>query len=184
MNNKKKLGAVIGGIAVVGAAVALTAGTFSYFSDSQTTAAGGATTGTLTLNLGVNQNGTAGAINATNIAPGWTQTESFTVTNTGSLDGEAWISLKEAGKSSKALENAMNIDAMGRSVPVSTAVGMSRNGIDMGKLAAGKSKTYTITFVLPSTAGNDVQGQSLALQIQTDLEQITNGAPGVVPAAQ
>jgi spore coat-associated protein N len=177
MTSRKKLGVVVGGVAVVGAAVALTAGTFSYFSDSQSSSAATAKTGTLTLHLGMDQNGTAGHIKADNIAPGWSDTETFTISNTGSLDGEVWVTLKDTANSDAVLESAMTLNALNASMPVSQALSYTKSGVDLGKLAAGTTKTYTITFDLPSTTGNEVQGKQLGMSIQADLEQIDNAAP-------
>ncbi|HEX3779596.1 MAG TPA: TasA family protein [Pseudonocardiaceae bacterium] len=182
-STKKKLGVVIGGVVVVGAAVALTAGTFSYFSDSHSTSAGSVSDGTLTLGLSVAKVGSTNAINDTNVEPGWSDTETITVTNTGSVPGELRLGLRDSGNSN--LANDMTISAPGYgSSSVSTAVGGTSGGLEVGVLNAGQTESYAVTLALPTTAGNNVQGAVLDLVIVGDLQQTDNGATtgGTFPA--
>jgi predicted ribosomally synthesized peptide with SipW-like signal peptide len=184
VSNKKKLGAIVGGVAVVGAAVALTAGTFSYFSSTQNES-GTVGSGTLHLDLSAGQVGNANALTGSNIAPGWVGSQTLTLTNSGSLDGELRVQLGNTSADA-ALEHDLVLtigDANGHTlasnIPLDQVVtaGSATNGVDAGPLAAGASETYTLTLSLPSTAGNEAQGKSVTVDFKAALLQVVNNAP-------
>ena len=107
---KKKITAALGAVAVVGASVALTAGTFSYFSDSATIdgAGGNVTMGTLKLDVGNGPNSTPFAI--TNVAPGATVLDkTITFHNLGSLDGALRLKIVPDPTNSQAFNEAVLI---------------------------------------------------------------------------
>ncbi|RLI27494.1 hypothetical protein DRO58_04270 [Candidatus Bathyarchaeota archaeon] len=88
MENVKKIMPLFGSIALVLiAGMFATAGTLTYFSDTEKVSVGDIKAGTLNLKVGVNEPCTA-HITIRNIAPGWSGDYIITITNTGTLTGK------------------------------------------------------------------------------------------------
>ncbi|MEY9214600.1 spore coat-associated protein N [Thermobifida halotolerans] len=101
MNKSKRLVAGLGAAAVIGAAVAITGGTYAYFTDSAQTAEQSIEAGDLEVRVDQSGHGVSNKpVEVTNAAPGDVYVEDLTfpfigqkwyrmkVTNTGSIDGE------------------------------------------------------------------------------------------------
>ncbi|KUP98121.1 TasA family protein [Thermobifida cellulosilytica] len=101
MSKRKRLVAGLGAAALIGAAVAITGGTYAYFTDSAQTAEQAITAGDLEVLVDQSGQGVSNRpVNVTNAAPGEVYVEDLTfphighkwyrlkVTNAGSIDGE------------------------------------------------------------------------------------------------
>jgi Camelysin metallo-endopeptidase len=187
MTAKKKLAAGLGGVVALGATVALTAGTFSYFSDSATANGGSADVnfGKLTLKL---QDGAVASqpITVNHAAPGdvlWDKDLSFR--NTGDMAGELRIGFTE---------NDNNTDAFNQAVQI-TIAGFGGTSDGTYSLAdwAGKGAMHLYTLqtkggestkgihmkvTLDPNAGNALQGASGGFKLQADLRQSNAGGRG------
>ena len=206
---KKKITAALGAVAVVGASIAMTAGTFSYFSDSAniTGAGGNVTMGTLKLAVGSSAGNTA--FNITNVAPGATVlTSSIGFDNLGSLDGALRLRIVPNGGNTAAFNNAViiKLDGFGfypASVGLNGAHSLAYDAAltSGGVLASpmfgsadlraagttqGRHKSIPITVSIDPTAGNTLQGATGGFTIQADLLQasatVAGGNTGGVPA--
>lgn len=101
--------------------------------------------------------------NIKNIAPGDSGSTQITISNTGSLELRFSVELVKEG----ALFQGQT--------PLKVAVEDNANGKNPQQdeivLAAGESKTFTISWSMPSEAGNSYQGQSGTVGISVYAEQ-------------
>ncbi len=166
---KKKLATAIGGVAVVGAAVSLTAGTFSYFSDTATSSPQTFSTGTLKIGGSYQQ-----AISVSNAIPGASATTSFTIKNVGTVPGYLSMALLDQGSDPVMLKNlSICLDSMG-CAPLGVAEATTANGYSFGEIDPGSSKTFTVTVTLPDSgvAQNDLQGAQASAAVKATLKSV------------
>jgi hypothetical protein len=186
MTAQKKLLGALGGVAALGATVALTAGTFSYFSDSGSVA-GEVNFGTLDLQL---QEGAAKAYTFDNAAPGQTvlPTENMTFFNAGDMDGELRVRFLEDESATTAYNDALLITLEGFSgIPDGTytlddLAEKTVNGHHLANLTHGGAgddyayKGFQMTVAVDPQAGNELQGAEGGFTLEADLVQ--SGADG------
>lgn len=166
---KKKLATAIGGVAVVGAAVSLTAGTFSYFSASGTSPEQSFSTGNLSIGGSYEQ-----AINVTNAIPGDSAKTTFTIQNTGSVKGYLSMSLQDRSSDPVMQQNLrICLDSMGCAT-LAQAEAITANGYSFGEIDPGKSKTFTVTVTLPETKApqNDLQNAQAKAVVEATLKSV------------
>lgn len=159
---KKKVGTTVGSVAVVGAAIALTAGTFSYFSDTQE---GDAQVSTGHISLGGNfEQG----IHADKVVPGWEHTYKIKLENTGNVDGKLNFSVK-GGSGDGNLGNALEAKIPGSDWQSLPSFNHSYNA---GTLKAGEEKTYTVKLKLPESGKNqnNLQNKTVKGTVQAELK--------------
>lgn len=169
---RKKLGTAGAGVAAVGAAVALTAGTFSYFSDSHSEDVH-AETGTLTLDQSYQG---PGPHEFTNLAPGESGSGTYTLTNGGTIDGELTVGLEGNGGNS-ALRDAIKVEVNEQDGGLSwsgTLAEAVNHDIDLGSLEPNESKTFEITgtFVETGQNQNNLQDQSTDVRVTAELRHV------------
>ncbi len=180
MASPKKVAAVVGGLAVVSAAVALTAGTYAYFSDSHTVPAATIQAGSLHLDVVVDHSGGTGAIDFKNAEPGGAQTENVTFTNGGTVSGYLRVAVRPTV--TNALVTALQIQLPGGPlIPLAQAADYSTSGFGTTLLAPGKSVSFPVVISIPTAVGNTVAGEAAAFDIVADLLQADNNAPTSEP---
>lgn len=161
---KKKLGTAIGGVAAVGAAISLTAGTFSYFTDTDTSEAQTVKTGNISVGQSIEQ-----GFPDTNWSPGDSQEATYMVTNNGNVPGDLTLAVKDAGGNTS-LKNALEV-SVGNSL-----VGSLKHVEDLGPqhvmtLAPGASQKYTVTVHLPNSGNqNSLQNKSASVKVVATLQ--------------
>lgn len=198
MTAKKKLAGAFGGVVAIGATVALTAGTFSYFSDSATVPGGSAevTFGTVELSLTNGEGSAQTSIPITNAKPGAivfksTDAQAICFENTGTMHGV--LRLKVVPDSASAAFNkAVQIDLAGFNTyqesfrlndPISLhdAAALTAKGVNAAQLyAEGHNKCVPLTVSIDKNAGNELQGVTGSFSIQADLVQQEDN--GIYPA--
>jgi predicted ribosomally synthesized peptide with SipW-like signal peptide len=193
MTAKKKVGAALGSAAVVAAAIALSAGTYSYFSDRDTAPDQTVTAGTLQLAVG--GSGVSSPMHFTNVEPGWVgESRTFTYHNNGTLDGRLRIRILPDASNSATCNQAVNIqgDGFDKAPQLNTketlaqAYQYTKNGSWVADMYGGKStgdgngryKSVPFIVSVDSVTGNALQGQQCGFKIQADLVQLGNGADG------
>lgn len=161
---KKKLGTAGAGVAAVGAAVALTAGTFSYFSDTQSDDVR-ASTGSLTIGQSYE-----GDTDFGNLAPGDSLGGTYTLTNDGSVAGDLTVGLEDHGGSSS-LKDALEVDVDG--VGQGTLAQFEDNGPkDFGTLKPDEDETFEITVTFPDEGNqNNLQDKHADVRLKAELNQ-------------
>ncbi|MGH3625081.1 MAG: TasA family protein [Sciscionella sp.] len=179
MKKNKKLATAAGSIAIVAAAVAVTAGTYSYFTDTQTN---GGSVGAGTLRL-VATGSAIDGMTASNVAPGWTSGQkNLTLKDAGSLPGKLRVTATPSGDSTLLSKINMTMSGTGIgtvTVPLSQVV--ASNFIVPGApMQPEEERSYTLQMSIPSTVGNEIQGTNASFSIKTDLLQVN--APNNTPA--
>lgn len=172
MSIKKKIGGALLGTAL-GAAL-IGGGTFAIFTDSATNTQNTFTAGTLDINVGeeIAFSGTIG-----NLAPGDKGSQTFEVTNDGSLQLRYDIAQAlEAGAGTLVLGDAtkdlkFKIEYSTDNGTTYTTVTPGNNNIVMDPEA---SHLYRVTYELPQGADNPYQGGSSDFQLTFSGEQTRN----------
>lgn len=197
MTTKKKVGAALGSAAVVAAAIALSAGTYSYFSDRNTAPDQVVTGGTLQLTVG--GGGIDAPLNYANVEPGWSSdAETFTYHNNGTLDGRLRIRILPNANNSAACNKDVNIQGAGfdkapqlnTKETLAEAYAYTKTGAWVADLYGGavtgdgngRYKSVPFTVSVDPAAGNELQGKRCGFKIQADLVQIAHGAEAHQPA--
>ena len=184
MTSKKKLAGAFGGIVAVGATVALTAGTFSYFSDSATANGGSADVnfGKLTLALG-DEADAVQPVNLDHAAPGDTVFDrDLSFRNTGDMAGELRIAIVENDNNTTAFNRAVRIQLAGvsefdstQSYTLEQVADRTAGGLHLYTLWANAGdesvKGIHMKVTLDPEAGNAVQGASGGFKLLADLRQ-------------
>ncbi|AKB17786.1 TasA family protein [Methanosarcina sp. WWM596] len=181
MINKKILLSVltIGVLAVVAGA-----GTWAWFTDSGTSTDNTFTAGTLELKVGTGT--TIAPFSFTNIAPGFNENSVVNVENTGSIDGNLYVTITNiettAGSDSKAdLQNKMDITITkldGTTAVTGTVDTLANTKIDVGTLygvGSTESSSGTLDFAFNvdgDNVGNEIQGDGVTFDVIYDLEQV------------
>jgi hypothetical protein len=177
----KKFAGVAGGITVIGATVALTAGTFSYFSDSGSVA-GKVNFGTLDLEL---QEGAAQDFSFDRAAPGDTvlPPKNMTFFNAGDMDGELRVRFSENDANTDAYNDALLITLEGFSglangtytlddLAQKTAKGYHLANLTHGGPNDGYAyKGFKMSVAIDPNAGNALQAASGGFTLESDLVQ-------------
>ncbi|MGH3435982.1 MAG: TasA family protein [Sciscionella sp.] len=180
----KKFAIAVGAVAVIGAAMAVTAGTYSYFSAQQHTPASTRTAGTLTLDLGRTVSGDT--IDLDTLKPGDSISETLTLQNTGNVTGELYAKINSAGSPALADVLQAEVDKAGTAQPVFKGtllrmVQAASSTRDLGRMQPKDIQTYTITISWPTTnpdaVDNAVQGLSGTSNIDFTLRQVEAPSP-------
>ncbi|RCW45268.1 putative ribosomally synthesized peptide with SipW-like signal peptide [Halopolyspora algeriensis] len=199
----RKLAVGIGGVTAVAAAVALTAGTYAAFSDSEQRGAV-ATAGTMDLQASSATGDVFsgnGVIDVDPLAPGDSRTAAFTLTNKGDVAGDLSFELVRVENNENSLtepESAAGDETGGDSVgrgggellqnlEFTTATGAGETVIDgntvaelvgephsAGTLDANESRTFEVALELPRNTTNVVQSDSARFVVKAVLNQNTD----------
>lgn len=174
-STRKKVATAVGGAAVVGAAIALTAGTFSYFSDQQGVDGGEIGTGSLTLSASVRHDGQWGAIHANRIVPGWERAETITFRNTGNVPGTVRAVFQVGGSTVLGDEMLVCNGGPGSQscTSLTNAESITKGGLPLGRVGPHDSVSKTITFRLPTSTGNEAQDKNVTIHVKGVITQIT-----------
>lgn len=176
--NKKNIARTGGGIAALGVAAALLFVPVSG-ADFSATDTGRVDVSTATLTVGLTDskasNGTFD-LDFSNLKPGETQTQTFTVTNTGSIAADvslgnpiSQITASLNGLTAQDLAE-LKIGVAGHQA-LTPVTSLTSGSIDLGLLAAGQSRTYTLQVSLDEAAGNEWQGKSVGATATVTLNQ-------------
>jgi predicted ribosomally synthesized peptide with SipW-like signal peptide len=172
---KRKVTAAVGGLAVVGAAVAISAGTYSYFTDTE--GSGTQSVGTGTLNLEVGGTAVSEPFAAKNVAPGWSESKTFSIENTGSLPGKLRVSVSNTGDAELREATDLTISGPGISPTTVPLSALNASGYVLPSPyelpAGGGPYTFDVTLSIPAEEGNAIQGQNAQFKATFDLLQET-----------
>lgn len=168
---KKKLGTTLGGLTAVAAAVGLTAGSFAYFSDSESTDTQDVEAGSLSLGSSYSN-----VVDATNLAPGdETEEQTIRLENEGDLDGQLRVQLhRHSGNTSLAEALEVKIDGpVGSGGDWVALEDAEDHHVGLGALKSGEDAEFTVQLRFPDTGEdqNHLQGKSLEEMVEADLVQ-------------
>lgn len=183
---------VLGGIITVGAAAAAAgAGTFAAFSDTETSSENTISAGKLNLAFGDGSDGSATTtISVSDAKPDASGSGTSTLENTGNIDG--YVDLVFGSPSNTEGDNPESegdTDSpgdLGNILEVDVIVGTTTvrsgtfNDVFDGTeadvsipLAANSTKDITISWSLPGSAGNNIQGDTCSADLTVELGQTT-----------
>ena len=185
LNKKMLLSLLIIGVVSVSAG----AGTWAYFSDTETSTDNTFTAGT--LDLLVNGMDTPLAhFDESNLYPGWTDSEPVTVTNAGSIDGVLSmevINLADDENLNPESEDAVGVlstnmwveivDADTSTILYDGFLSEFDDGVDdvldLGSLDAGETRNIVLVGSIAGAVGNEIQGDKVTFDIVVTLDQDT-----------
>lgn len=195
-SRKKKLATAGGSVAIVAAAIAMTAGTYSYFSDDATAAPNSIKAGTLNVTVG----GSAQDVpfNAVNVAPGTgAGSKMLDITNAGSLPGTLTLRLVKdsdtendcGSESERVVDPTCGSDNSGElgSEMIITAYDptwtnqirsntvnswASAPALNLGQLGSGETKKMPIGTWINAAVNNKIQSDSTSFHFEVRLDQV------------
>ena len=169
----KKLATSVGAVAIVGAAVALTAGTYSYFHAEQTVGPQTVHAGTLGLGLG-SVNTQVNTLDLSNAAPGETYQGTFSVFNTGTIDGNLSFDITgDAGALGNALIVEVDDPSNHQIVAPRPANSILNTTYQAGILpGTHDARTYTLKVTFDPNAENDFQNAAAKFSVDASLVQV------------
>jgi predicted ribosomally synthesized peptide with SipW-like signal peptide len=182
----KKFAGVAGGVTAICATVALTAGTFSYFSDSETVGGGANQVNFGVLDLQLQEGAAEQAFTFDKAAPGDTVLKKTNMTffNAGDMDGELRIRFSETDSTAKAFNDAVLITfegvpgfVNGKPYTLTQVADATEGGLHLANLTHGGEddgfayKGFPMTVTIDKNAGNDLQGVSGGFTLEADLVQ-------------
>ena len=178
---------ILAGIVVVGIlALAIGWGTYSYFSDTETSSGNTFSAGTLDLKVNGIDDPLPVFFNVGNVKPGDSGSVSIQLSNTGSLTGEAILKftnvvdnpgttpepeiLPDMGELSENLCIMIYVDS--REVgPAGPLAMIADQPIHLGPLGPGQSISLTIKWHIPSGVGSVIMGDIVTFDIEFSLVQ-------------
>ena len=177
LQKNKKLAAGIGVAAVAAAAIALGAGTYAAFTDTEAGPGGTLAAGTLNLDVTSNPAGTLQLFSASNIAPGYDSGDLvFTLTNTGSINGTVTGNGDVTENDGGNLDQQLLVSGNCPDTPtqfVNQPVSILTTGFN-AQINAGRSVVCTFRFTFPHRAdNNDAQGDSVTITSSFEMTQRT-----------
>ncbi len=183
----RKLAAGIGGVSVVAAALAITAGTYALFTDEET---GGVTATAGTMDLVVTGLPEDGRFTVANVAPGDSfGPETIVFTNEGSVDGKLALSIaKTTDQEGDVLEPELDLNDTAETGELDEVLRVTVNS-DYGThtfklndlsgpyvlpntLVAGGSTDITVTMFVPEEAGSKIQSDAAGFTVTGELTQV------------
>lgn len=180
---------MLGGLITLGgAAAAAGAGTFALFSDTESSTGNTLSAGTLNLTIDTNDGTPTTTVNITDIEPGASGTAASTLENTGNLAGSVDVvygtATNNEGSNPEPEGDTGSPGDLGSLLEVTVSVGGTqlRSGTfdavfdgteDNANVALGPGSTaqLTVDWSLPSSVGNDVQGDECIADMTVQLNQ-------------
>jgi spore coat-associated protein N len=158
MSIKKKLGLALGGTAL--AATLIGGGTFALFTDNVSNANNTFATGNFSITN--NDSTTVTVTDVLNgvMAPGDSVEKTYTIQNDGDYD--AWVKINPDASISTG-------DLFGGTTPISVTLDE-----DVEYIPAGGTKTFTVKYQLPLTAGNSYQNKTGSYTVNFQAVQYKN----------
>jgi len=182
----KKILLSLGVIAIV--AVGAIGATRAYFTDTAAISGNNFTAGTLAIQIDSDASGSrqvwsdgfaAPAGMFTNLKPGDSKSQILDIKNSGSVDGNATIKFDTTTWS--ALGDNLNFTVtydgnndgtFETAVASGPLTAWNHNVYQMGALNAGQIASVKVEWSVPTTAGNNIQGQSITLDTTFGLNQV------------
>ena len=176
---------LLAGLIVIGfVGFAIGWGTYSYFSDTETSSGNIFSAGTLDLKVNGTDNPSA-FFTVSNVMPGNSSSKSIVLSNSGTLAGKAYIHFKNVVDSPGTTpqpEPTPDNGELSKNLKIKVSNGtatvvegflfdIKSNSYLLGTIAGGGFLTVTIEWSIPSTVGNEIMGDSVTFDIEFSLEQ-------------
>ncbi|MEM0095696.1 MAG: TasA family protein [Candidatus Bathyarchaeia archaeon] len=177
---------ILASIVVVGMlAFAIGWGTYSLFSDTETSSGNTFTAGTLDLKVDGKDDPLGAYFTVSNVKPGDSGSKDIVLSNAGTLDGRAYIHFKnvvdDKGTTPEP-EPTPDEGELSKNLKIKVLVGTTTIVEDflfnikstsylLGTIAGGGSLTVTIEWSIPSDVGNVIMGDTVTFDIEFSLQQ-------------
>lgn len=171
-------------------AVGVGAGTWAYFSDTETSSGNYIAAGTLELKLGDGGSNwyddpDIPSYTINDVYPGWSDWVDFYAKNFGSIDGDLYmkVTYTESGGDNPEAEGTPDDAVLDDNLYVAVYVDgvlqdnqtlswwQSQGYYSLGDLAAGNMAHIKIEVYIPTTVGNEIQGDSVTVDVEFKLMQ-------------
>jgi len=180
---RKKVLMSLMAIALAGAMIG--GGVFAAFSDTETSHDNAFAAGTLDLKVdGKDDPEVSAYFNVSNAKPGDTGQVVITLSNAGTLDGNAYLVIQNVADSpgetpepeptpdeGELSEHLIITIDWGAGSVTDELCDLAGTNFDIGTLGAGDSKDIIISYEIPSNVGNVIQGDSVSFDILFGLNQ-------------
>jgi len=180
--NKK----ILASIFVIGIlALGIGWGTYSYFSDTETSSGNTFTAGTLDLKVDGKDDPLGAYFEVSNVKPSDTGSKDIVLSNAGTIDGKAYIHFKDVTDSpgtTPESEPTPDEGELSQNLKIKVSAGattivegflsdIESNSYELGTIAGGGSLTVTIAWSIPSDVGNVIMDDSVTFDIEFSLVQ-------------
>lgn len=166
---------VLGSIGVIGAgSAAAGAGTMAYFSDTEESTGNTVSAGTLDLTVNGASDIDGASTSIEEMAPGDSESRTITLRNDGSVGGDLYLKFRASGGLSDDLDLSWNIDG-GDSGNINLE-NAPTGWINTNRSISTESAEGTFTVELPSSVGNEAQGEAVNIDVLMQLVQ-SGGSP-------
>jgi predicted ribosomally synthesized peptide with SipW-like signal peptide len=182
MISKKLLASIV----VIGIlAFAIGWGTYSYFSDTETSSGNTFSAGTLDLKVDSKDDPLGVYFSVSDVKPGDSGSKNIVLSNSGTLAGKAYIHFKNVvdspgttpepeptpdnGELSQNLYIKVLVDSTVKAEGY--LFNIKSNSYELGTIAGSGSLTVTIQWNIPSDVGNVIMGDSVTFDIEFSLQQ-------------
>ncbi|MGB9793120.1 MAG: TasA family protein [Thermacetogeniaceae bacterium] len=183
---KRKYLAVIVGVLFLAALVG--AGTFAYFSDAESSLGNSFTAGTLNLAVGDESPNNSPDFTLANVKPGDSGAITYVLKNVGTIDGyldiadvtvvnDGGVNTEPEGNTTGDLGAKVTVKASldDETFYTGTLNGFANALYNLNKeIAAGGSSTLKIEWNVPSSVGNEIQGDIATVGMTFQLDQIAD----------
>jgi predicted ribosomally synthesized peptide with SipW-like signal peptide len=177
LQKNKKVAAGIGVAAAAAAVLALGAGTYAAFSDTEAGPGGTLAAGTLTLDVTSNAEATTEVFSAENIAPGYTSSPRVvTIANTGTVNGTLSATATVTENTGGDLDDQLLASGNCTGSTVVNFTNLPVRGLGSGfnglPLPAGATTVCTFSFTFPDRPDNNLaQGDKVEIASTFTLTQ-------------
>ncbi len=187
---KKKLAGAFGGVVAIGATIALTAGTFSYFSDSANSTGGGGDVAFGTVKLTPQRLGRH-AVRGHKAKPGATvfEADELCFENSGNHRRRAPVAVRSEEQPERVQQRRADrtygwnkTPALNGTHTLAQNAAASQAGALLEPMEAGRQKCIPITVSIDPRAGNELQGKAGGFSLQADLVQDVAGVTWLRPS--
>jgi len=177
---------LLAGLIIIGlVGFALGWGTYSYFSDTETSSGNTFSAGTLDLKVDGKDDPLGAYFSVSDVKPGDSGYKDIVLSNAGTLAGKAYIHFKNVeDKPGTTPESEPTPDngELSQNLYIKVLVGgvvkaegylsaIKCNSYELGTIVGGGSLTVTIEWSIPSDVGNVIMGDSVTFDIEFSLVQ-------------
>ena len=160
-------------------------GTYSYFSDTETSSGNTFSAGTLDLKVDGKDDPLGAYFSVSDVKPGDSGSKDIVLSNAGTLAGKAYIHFKnvvdDKGETPEP-EILPDTGELSKNLYIKVLVGgvvkaegylfdIKCNSYELGTIVGGGSLTVTIEWSIPSDVGNVIMGDSVTFDIEFSLVQ-------------
>jgi predicted ribosomally synthesized peptide with SipW-like signal peptide len=126
-----------------------------------------------TMNLTVDGASTLAPLNFANLTPGWTQTKTYALHNSGNVVGRGQVFLNNFVDAGALADNVtLAVDQDGAPVYTGTLRDFSAASNDLDLMNGGDDSTVTVTYSIDPSVGNSIQNDTATFDMGFSLTSV------------